>query len=50
METTMKNAKHDIVSEAVEALDYHIEQNERLKQQQLVLFCVSGFLLLLNII
>lgn len=46
----MKDTKADIVSEAIEAIDYHKEAHERLKEQQKVLLGLCGFLLLLNII
>ena len=46
-QTTEKSNKADLISEAVEAIDYYAEQNVRLKQQQKILFIISGVLLLL---
>ncbi len=45
-ETTEKTNKADLISEAVEAIDYFSDQNKTLKQQQKILFVVCGVLLL----
>ncbi len=42
--------KAEIISAAVEALDYHINENNRLKQQQIVLAGISAFLLIITIL
>ena len=49
IETTEKTNKSDLISEAVEAIDYFADQNKTLKQQQKVLFIICGVLLLTTI-
>lgn len=46
-EINMKSNKAEIVSAALEAIDYHTAENVRLKQQQKALFIVSGVMLLM---
>ena len=41
-----KSNKVDIITESMAAMDYFIEQNNRMKQQQQVLIGLCGFLFL----
>lgn len=45
-----KTSKADVISASIEAMDYHIEQTNRLKQQQKVLMGLCGLLLLINLL
>ena len=46
IETTEKTNKAELISEAVEAIDYFADQTKTLKQQQKVLFIICGVLLM----
>lgn len=41
-----KTNKADVISASIEAMDWHIQQTNRLKQQQKVLLGLTGLLLI----
>ncbi len=49
-EINYKSNKADVITESICAIDYHIAENKRLKQQQVVLAGISAFLLLITIL